>query len=32
MSTEVITVNKSYDFCNELSVVFIWNVPLTVIQ
>ena len=32
MNTEVITVDKSYDYCNELSVVFVWNVPLSIIQ
>jgi len=30
MNTEVITVDKSYDYCNELSVVFVWNVPLSI--
>jgi hypothetical protein len=31
-NNEVITVDKSYDYSNEFSVVFVWNVPLSIIQ
>jgi hypothetical protein len=32
MKTEVITINKSYDCCNELSAVFVWNMSLRMTQ